>query len=364
MTRILCMAGIMNTGGAETMLMKLYREVNRKQVQFDFLVFSSKQGFYDEEITALGGNIYCLGEISLLKHPFLRLQGIYDFFRTHKYYHVLISTEQAHIAIFALMAKLAGVKNIAIRSTNSSACRGKWFDRLERCLKFIPCLSSDVRFAPSILAANFLFGKNKNVHILHNGIKISDFSFQSTIRNMTRESFNVKDRILFGHIGRFTYQKNHIFLLKVYSEIIRLNPKVSFLLIGVGELFDEIKMQAADMGIVDNIIFAGIRQDVSNCFMAMDGMIFPSLFEGMPNVVIEAQATGLPCLIADTITKECQITDIVEFMSLQDEPVRWALKALEMTNKQSNREEYADKMKNAGYDISDVACEFLKNMNI
>ena len=153
-------------------------------------------------------------------------------------------------------------------------------------------------------------------------------------------------------------------MLEIFKEITYCQQNSLLCLVGTGELKDEIKKYAVQLGVIDKVLFLGIRKDVPHVMMAMDVMIFPSFYEGMPNVVIEAQTTGLPCLVSDTITEECKVTDKVEFLSLTNSAVEWANKSLSMINNDTKREDYAGKMKAAGYDIKDVAREFVTCMRL
>lgn len=362
--RLLCIMYMMNAGGAETMIMKLYREAVKQGVYFDFLLFNKDKGFYDDEIRKLGGKIFYIGDVSIKKNPIRFLYLLISFLNSHKYSRVLQSTEQSYFAIYALIARLLGSKIVAIRSTNSTTCKGFVWDFISRLMIFIPRIATNVRFAPSKLAADFLFGNSNGVQILQNGIKVEDFMFDIHLRRRCRKEFVLNDSFVVGHIGRFSKQKNHKFLLDVFLEIINYKPNSVLCLVGIGELEDEIKQYAVQLGIINKVIFCGIRRDVSHILMAMDVLVFPSFYEGMPNVVIEAQTTGLPCLVSDTVTEECKVTDKVEFLSLKNLANEWAIKALSMFDNDTKREEYAMKMKLAGYDIEDVAQKFLFSMKL
>ena len=362
--RLLCIMYMMDAGGAESMIMKLYREASRYGVFFDFLLFSEKKGFYDEEIRALGGKIYYIGDASIKKNPIRFFYKFISFLNSHKYSRVLQSTEQSYFAVYALLARLLGSKIVAIRSTNSTTCKGFTWDFISKLMVFIPRLASNVRFAPSKVAADFLFGDNSDVQILRNGISIENFIFHSSLRNRYRDELAINESLVVGHIGRFSKQKNHKFLLEIFKEITYCQQNSLLCLVGTGELKDEIKKYAVQLGVIDKVLFLGIRKDVPHVMMAMDVMIFPAFYEGMPNVVIEAQTTGLPCLVSDTITEECKVTDKVEFLSLTNSAVEWANKSLSMINNDTKREDYDGKMKAAGYDIKDGAREFVTCMRL
>lgn len=363
--RVLCIVDSMDTGGSETMLMKIYRQIVAYNIKLDFIVLSNKKGFYNDEIIKLGGYLHDLSEIPSHHHPIRRLKAIYDFFVSHNYEYVLVPTSNFYRSLYALMAKLAGVQTVAIRSTNSSTCMGEFADFVQRRLQFIPRISSHVRFAPSKLAGDFLFGCNSDYYILHNGIDIGQFSYNEDIRKFKRKELGVEDKIVIGHIGRFSKQKNHDFLIDIFYEFQKQNKKAVLLLIGDGELKKEIKDKVDFLGLSDYVIFLGVRQDISELFMSMDIFVFPSFYEGMPNVVIEAQATGLPCVISDCITSECRVTSLVHFQSLKGNSKIWSdyMNKILSTNV-VNRECFADELKMSGYDITYVADFFREKMGL
>lgn len=358
--RILCVIGKMDSGGAETMLMKLFRSANKRNIKFDFAVFTDDEGFYDREILSMGGIVYKLGS---RKKPMQLVKNYIDLIRTQKYEFVLQSTEKPHRAIFALLAKWLGTKCVAVRSTNSRAFDGRIFNEVEKMLRWIPLVATDVRFAPSQLAADFLFGRDRNVFILRNGINLQNYHYDSSISHEYKAELGIEDCLVVGHIGRFEKQKNHVFLMKIFCEILKTHRKSVLLMVGIGSLQKELQQYAMDLGISHNVKFLGRRKDIPELLMAMDVLVFPSLYEGMPNVVIEAQATGLPCLVSDSITSECKLTNIVKFLSLQDSATRWAEEAIKYAD-MTARESYGQKVKDCGYDINEVTDNFLKKMGV
>ena len=363
--RVLCIVDSMDTGGSETMLMKIYRQIVREHIYFDFVVLSHKKGFYDEEIVQLGGRLYDLSNIPSHHHPVGRLKAIYDFFVSHDYEYVLVPASHFYRSLYAFMAKLAGVQNVAIRSTNSSTCMGRFADFVQRRLQFITRGSSHIRFAPSKLAGDFLFGCNSDYYVLHNGIDIGKFSFKNDVRNSKRKQLGIDDKTVVGHIGRFSEQKNHNFLIDIFFKFHEQNKKSVLLLVGDGELKREIKEKVDFLGLSDYVIFLGMRKDISELYMSMDVLVFPSFYEGMPNVVIEAQATGLPCLVSDCITSECKVTSLVYFQSLKGNSKSWrdCMNQI-LSNNVVNRESFADELKMNGYDITYVANFFIEKMRL
>lgn len=355
----------LDLGGAESIIFKIYARCVEKNVQFHFAVFSHKKSIRDSDVYALGGKIHYLGYYSILRCPVKRLVTVYRCVKNGDYDTVLMGTQYPHYSLCLLVAKFAGAKTLALRSTNADT--DNWFLKcLNKYDKFLARISSNVRFAPSELAADYLFGDNSlkkyNVHLLKNGIDTSLFSFGDERRCKIRRELCLENRLVIGHVGRLEVQKNHKFLLEIFSEIVKIRDDAVLVMVGKGDLKGSIVNYAKDLEISEKIIFTGIRKDVPDCLMSMDVMVFPSFFEGMPNAVIEAQATGLPCLVSDTVTKECRVTDIVEFLSLKQSPKVWAEKALQMVKCQVDRKMYAEKMRLAGYDITDVADEFLRYM--
>ena len=165
---------------------------------------------------------------------------------------------------------------------------------------------------------------------------------------------------MIGHIGRFMKQKNHEFLIDIFSEIHKCDKITCLVLVGNGELQEQIKDRVKEKGLQDCVIFAGVRADIPQLLSAMDVFLFPSLYEGMPNTVIEAQATGLPCVISDSITREADITGTVQYVSLNESDSVWAEKVLEITNSGIKRHDMTECFKKNRYDIESVTEDFVK----
>ena len=361
--RLLCLVSCMNTGGAETFLMKLYRKIDRTKYQMDFGVFTEEDGFYDNEIKSLGGKIHHI--VPKTKNFSLYKKGLYDLVKREQYKYVMRITSNAAGFYDLKIAKEAGAKVCIARSSNSSdgeSFQVKLINTISRCLyvKYV-----DVKIAPSDLAAEYTFGKSATaggeVYYLKNGLDLSIYRFSEEKRKGIQEELNLKEKFVVGHIGRFSKQKNHEFLLDIFHALKKKRQNAVLLLVGNGELKKNIEDRAKALGIADSIIFAGIRSDVPDLLSAMDVFVFPSFYEGMPNTVIEAQATGLPCVIADTITREAGVTECVRFKSLHDSAESWADKTLSLFDKdKADRSFYSDKMKNAGYDIDSCVKQFVK----
>lgn len=203
-------------------------------------------------------------------------------------------------------------------------------------------------------AGRYMYGKNfcegGKYLIIKNAIDIEKFRFSITARNDYRKKFCVKDEMVIGHIGRFTRQKNHFFLIDIFKETLKEKNNMILWLIGNGELEKEVKKYVAEIGIEDKVRFFGSRNDVACLLQAMDIFLLPSLFEGLPVVSIEAQASGLQCLLADTIDSTCKITDNVEFLPINCGEKLWKEKILKMNILNKREKSYIQVIEN-GYDI-------------
>lgn len=359
MKRLLCIISGMNAGGAETFLMKIYRNIDREKYQMDFIVSINEKGFYDEEIKQLGGNVF---HIPPKSESFIKsFLGIKRIVKEQDYKYVIRVNEHSLSVLDLIAAKLGGAKILAMRSSNSNTAGGKMNRLLHKAFKFLPKKVPNVKIAPSSEAACYTFGKkqldNGKVEILHNAIPYKDFIFNQEIRNKTRKKLNLEGKLVIGHIGRFNEQKNHKFLIEIFEKIKKENKNAILLLIGNGNLQDEIKKQVERLELKDSVIFLGVRKDISELLMAMDMFVFPSLYEGMPNTVIEAQATGLKCIISDTITKEANITGLVNYISINNTASEW--KDIIIENLDYKREDMSEFFKEKGYDIKDVSKKFI-----
>lgn len=361
MKRMLCIVGGMNAGGAETFLMKLYRSLDRKNYQMDFAVAISDKGFYDDEIELLGGKIYHI--VPKSKGIMENFLSIYNLVKVNHYSYVLRTSQHSLSALELLAAWIGGAKVRIFRSSNSNTTSGRRKDLLlHKLFLFMPKFFSNVKIAPSVVAAEYMFGEkcvNKGkVNLLHNAIDLSLFKYNEKWRNDIRTELKIQNNdIVIGHIGRFNQQKNHKFLLNIFSEFVKVHLNSKLILVGTGELENQIKKQAEELEIEDKVIFMGVRSDIPQILSAFDVFLFPSLYEGMPNTVIEAQATGVPCVISNQITKEVQISELVLFEALDSTSREWVQtidKALSI-----GRKNVSTDLDKAGYSIKSVIPEFV-----
>lgn len=360
--RLLCIVGGMNAGGAETFLMKIYRSLDRSKYQMDFCVSKQEKGFYDDEILSMGGKI--IHTTAKTKNPIASFKSIYNIIKSNHYKYVMRISQHSLSALELFAAKMGGAEVRVFRSSNSKTMQSGLNAFLHRVFKFLPKSVANVKIAPSIPAAEFMFGKNcikrGEVLFLNNGIALDEFSYNQTFRQSVRQELGLKDELLLGHIGRFTTQKNHKFLLQVFKNTLQKRPDAHLILVGEGELEKSIKDEVELMGLVDRVHFMGIRKNINAILSAMDIFVFPSLWEGMPNVVIEAQANGLPCVISDTITSEVKICPNVTLVSLNNTD-QWVDKLVNDSNREAS-ENNQKLLRERGYDIKQVSDIFINSV--
>ena len=322
MKRLLCIVSSMDRGGAETFLMKIYRQLDKSKYQMDFCVSKKEPGFYDNEIKTLGGKIFYVPPKS--KNIFKTFNSIKKIVKQENYKYVLRTSQQSLATLDLLAARFGGAKTLIYRSSNAGLTGGKMSKLINKTFSFLPKMIPNVKIAPSKLAAKFVFGNSKNVYILHNALNYNDFEFNEEIRNKIRKELKIGNKTLYGHVGRFNVQKNHMFLLEIFQEIVKKDKNSVLALIGEGELENDILTKIKELKLEKNILVLGPKKNVNEYLMAFDKIIFPSFFEGMPNVIIEAQASGLPCFISNTITKEANITGLLTYIDLNKTSLEWA----------------------------------------
>jgi glycosyltransferase involved in cell wall biosynthesis len=350
----------MNAGGAETFLMKIYRNIDRTRYQMDFCINIKEKCFYEDEILDMGGRIYRIPSKSEnLKEFKSRLAAI---IKNEGYDHVLRITSSAMGFMDLKIAKKAGAHICCARSSNASDGGGLKAWAVHRLGRFLYNKYVDVKIAPSDLAAQYTFGRKEHlsgkVSMLHNAVDLNTFHYNEISRRSVRKEFGISDNVkVVGHIGRFAEQKNHMFLANIFKAVHDKDPNTILLLVGDGALKSVFVKKINELGLSESVVFAGVRSDIPEMLSAMDVFVFPSFYEGMPNTVIEAQATGLPCVISDTITREADITGIVEYASLDLSAEEWA--NLIMPKFIMNRRDTKDDFCRNGYDIGSVAQDFV-----
>ena len=189
---------------------------------------------------------------------------------------------------------------------------------------------------------------------MKNAIDTNKFIYNKDIRRQKRKELNIENKFVVGHVGRFHPQKNHDFIIDIFKELNEKRKNSVLLLVGDGELRQSIENKVKELNLLDKVIFTGVRDDIPELLQSMDVFVFPSLYEGLPVTLIEAQATGLPCIVSDTITHEAIISSNIQSVSLQKSAEEWADKILLIDNG-SNRENAAIEIINSGFDVNEIA---------
>ena len=349
--RVLHVVTYMGRGGLETMLMNYYRQIDRNRVQFDFLVHRSFTADYDPEIIKLGGKIYHLPRLNPLNPIYLKKLDV--FFEEHPEYQIIHVHQDCMSSVVLKEAERYGVRVRIAHSHSSNQSKDLKYPVKLLYRNFISNYATDL-FACSSIAGKWMFCGTP-FSVLNNAVDSKKFKFNSEIRAKTREQICVRDDwTVIGHVGRFDAAKNQTFLLDVFSEVVKLEPKAKLLLVGDGPLRNQIENKAVVLGLSDHVIFTGVRSDVPDLMQAIDILVFPSKNEGLPVTLVEAQAAGLPCVISDSIPRDAVITkNLVTTLSLRDSPVIWAEHVL--SKKQEARSDHSEEVKAAGFDIRETA---------
>lgn len=351
--RVLQVFAEMNRGGAETMIMNLYRNIDRSKIQFDFIVHTEDKCAFDDEIYKLGGKIFRVPAYKGTNHlPYLK--NWEHFFKKHPEYKIIHGHVRSTASIYLKTAKKCGLITIAHSHSTSS---GNGLSAIAKNVLQFPIRHvADYFFACTKTAGEWLFGKKtckkENFHILKNAIDAKKFVFNNVVRNRVRKELRIADKFVIGHVGRFHSSKNHEFLIDIFKKVHETNDNAILLLVGEGDLQDTIRKRVYNLGLDNNVIFTGVRSDIPELFQAMDMFVFPSLYEGLGIVLIEAQASGLPCVIANTIPEEALITDNVKQVSLTESPKVWTEAILKRMDSYERKSTYA-KIKDSGYDIEE-----------
>lgn len=350
--RILHVIHGMDCGGAENMIMNLYRKIDKNMVQFDFLVHTKKKCFFDDEIKRLGGRIFHVPYYNVKNH-FTYKKVLELFFKKHPEIKIVHGHLGSCAHVYLDVAKSFGCFTIA-HSHNTLSTEKNIKNYLYRIFTlrtrkiadyFMACgkQAGIDRFGEEIVASN-------RFCVLNNAIDSQLYIYNPDKRDKMRSELNLSDSFVIGHIGRFNYQKNHEFLIDIFKEIVNKESKAKLLLIGDGDLRQKIESKIENYGISNEVIMTGVRKDVPDLLQAMDCFVFPSHYEGLGIVAVEAQAAGLPTICSDVVPDEAAVTDLFEKVSLDRSAKKWAETILKHRC-ESNRIDTHQSIHDAKYDI-------------
>lgn len=350
MIRILHVVNDMHRAGLETMLMNYYRNIDRTKIQFDFLTHRPEKSDYDDEIISMGGKVYYAPRLYPHNYP-AYFKYMEKFFQEHPEYQIVHSHIDAMSYLPLLAAKKAGVKVRIAHSHNTSIDKDFKYILKQFFRSRITSVSTHY-CACGKEAGEFLF-KGNDATIIPNAIEVDKFLFDKKMRKHKRDELGLKDEFTLGHVGRLSYQKNHKFLIEIFSEVYKRNKNTVLLLIGVGEKEDEIRKQIHRLGLDDAVRFLGNRSDVNELYQAMDVFVMPSFFEGIPVTGVEAQFAELPCIFSTKVPEEVSFTEKCQFITLEESIDKWAEAIL--------RVDPGVRLENC--DLSENSCYNIKNAN-
>ena len=317
--RILHIVPNMNMGGLETFIMNVYRNIDRDKIQFDFLEHYKEESFYDKEINMLGGKVYHFtfrNDNNIFKYIF----NLNNFFKNHKEYDVIHCHMESIGALIFLIAKIHGIKiRIGHAHTNSTSNNLKGY--IKRITSLFFKYTTTTNLACSEEAGRYLYS-NKKITVIPNGIDFDKFKFNKDIRVKLRNEYNLKNKFVIGHVGRMDNAKNQLFLIDVFYEYQKSNKNAILILVGDGELKDAIISKISSLKIEDKVLLFGVRSNINEIYSMFDLFLFPSLFEGLGIVLIEAQINGLTVVASNNIPKSTRISDSIKYLSLEFHSMR------------------------------------------
>lgn len=325
--RVLHIVSKMSFGGVQSFIMNYYRHIDRSRVQFDFVVQSPEKGEFDEEIIMLGGRIHRIAPLYIdRKHFTIDLETLLTSYPGYR----IIHSHQNFMNIVPLAIAKKRKIPVRISHSHSNYKAASVSKTLQRVVfrKTIRRFATDC-FACSESSGEWLygssFGKHDNDTIIHNAIDLDHFTFNQEIRSEIRNKLNIQDKYVIMHVGMFSPAKNHGFLLEVFNEFHKQNERSVLVLVGDGKGRVAVEDKIHRLNLDKFVLMLGIRNDIPHLLMGADCFVFPSVNEGLPIAVVEAQATGVPCIVSkEAVPPETNITGEVDFLSITDNPKHWA----------------------------------------
>ncbi len=363
MKKILIYGVTENSGGVESVIMNYYRKLNKEKFQFDILVHKTKVA-YEDEIKSLGGNIFYVPPRR--DNYFLYKKELKKFFKENakNYEAIWVNVCGLSNIDYLKYAKKYGIKTRIIHSHNSKNMGSILTEILHKINRlFIRKVATDF-WSCGELASRYFYNKkiiNSNKHkIINNAIDVDKFRFNEKTRNEYRKELGIENEFVIGHVGRLHFQKNQEFLIDIFAEIQKCNQNSKLVLVGDGEDKEKLVQKIKEKDLQDKVLFLGIRKDIPYLLQTFDTFVFPSLFEGLPVVLFEAQAAGLKIFAADTISDKSKITSNFKFLSLKSPAKEWAELILNCCEEGYDRLISNEEMKKSNYDIDKQIIDFEK----
>lgn len=365
---ILHVVGRLDIGGAESRIMDLYHNIDKEKVQFVFCQHTTDRCAYEDEIKSMGGKVYYIPRFRIINF-FSYKRAWQRFFEEHAEIDVVHGHMTSTASIYLPIAKRNGVSVTIAHARSAGTDRGLKGIATKIMRKKL-WKKTDVMIACSMLAGRAVFGEQAmqqgKVRLFPNAIEVERFAYDAGIRKEVREKLKLQNSFVLGHVGRFSPVKNHEYLLKILKECIKLEekqqlPQIKLMLLGDGELRENTERLANQMGIASRVLFLGNRRDIYRYYQAMDFFLLPSFYEGLPGTAIEAQASGLPGIISDTITHEAVITERFTQKDISTTARVWAEEIIRyMPAESMGRKGYEEKVRKAGFDVKEQVVRMQK----
>lgn len=359
--KVLRIIGECKTGGTETIALNYYKNLNHDLVGMDFLFYGPSLPRFSKELEANGDRV--INVVDYTENLIGSIREIRDVVKNGNY--DIVHAQLNALNFFPLLGAYLGGAKIRIAANHSTA--NMKYEPKKSIVKYL------VRPSAGMLATNYAacseyagewcFGKqalkNGKIKIIHNAIDLSSFNYSDETRQSIRGKMGWDGKFVIGHAGRFTEQKNHKFMVEIFAKVHEKCPEAILAFAGDGHLMDEVKAQVKELGLTDSVQFLGVRFDMNELMQGMDIFLFPSLYEGLGNVITEAQAVGLRSIASDVVPNEVKMTELVDFISLNKSADFWADAILKYKDGYIHKSRHDD-LKNAGYEIKSAARDLEK----
>ena len=322
--RVLQVFAALDSGGVSNFVMNLYREIDTDKIQFDFALTAGEMSLYDDEVKSRGGCIFYFDtskDIASNVRRVLREKGPFQVVHSHLFFYsglVLAEAKKAKVPI-----RIAHAHNAHTGETRS-------VPRIayERVMQMLIRVNATHMLGCSEKACRYVFGekimKDLRAAVMPDGIDCDRFAFNPEVREQVRKEYGLDGKYVVGHVGHFNPAKNHEKILSVFAEVCRLRDNAALLLVGDGELEQDVRKRTAELGLTDRVVFVGAHKDVERFYQAMDVFLFPSRYEGFGMAMIEAQASGLACVASDVVPAETNVDGRTVYLSLRENDIQWA----------------------------------------
>lgn len=351
--RVLQVFAALDAGGVENFVMNTYRRIDRNKIQFDFAMTRGCKGYYDEEVLALGGRIFYFdGDKSITDNlaNVLKNEGPFEAIHSHVFF---------YSGLVLRTGKKCGVPVRIAHAHNAHTGESASFTRkaYEATMRYLIKTNATVMLGCSEKACRYVFGENcmsdKRTMVMPDGIDCGRFAFNEEMRKKVRSEYGLEGKFVVGHVGHFNPAKNHEKILSVFAEVAKRRENAALFLVGDGELENDVRAKAEELGLSDKVVFAGAHKDVENMYQAMDVFLFPSRYEGFGMAMIEAQASGLACVASDVVPEDTNADGRVVYLPLDESDETWADVLLRVLQRDSSEEQNEKVRKH--FDISLVS---------